>query len=149
MGERVHSEKTADGFKWMIPVFTKEQALKFDAVMTEIAGCIDLLAPVSELYKLYQAHTPKRLHSQTGGIFGAQWSALITLICVKFEEEKILTRPKNEFFTDQIIYVHDTRFITAPGGEYTLHSYMANAHPAPVGSIGTFMFWSCLTARKV
>jgi RNA polymerase sigma factor (sigma-70 family) len=100
-----HIEKAAGGYRWAIPAFTKGQARAFDAVMTEIAGRIDLLGPMSEMYELYQAHIPKRLHGQIGGVFGAQWSALTTLICMKLEAEGVLERPKNEYFTDQIMLV--------------------------------------------
>ena len=100
-----HIEKTAEGYKWVIPVFTKDQAHTFDTAITDIAERLDLIGPVGELYKLYQAHTPKRLHSQIGAIFGAQWSALITLVCMKLEEKGLLARPKNEYFTDQIMLV--------------------------------------------
>ncbi len=100
-----HIEKTMDGYRWTIPVFTQEQAGVFDAILTEISGHINLLGPVSELYKLYQAHTPKRLHGQIGGIFGAQWSALITLVCMRLEAEGQLRKPDNDYFTDQIMLV--------------------------------------------
>ena len=100
-----HIEKTADGYKWTVPAFTKEQAHAFDVILAEIAGRIDLTGPVGELYKLYQAHIPKRLYSQIGGVFGAQWSALITLACRKLEEEGLLFRPAGEYFTDQIMLV--------------------------------------------
>lgn len=90
---------------WAVPVFTAEQYEKFKKLITEIAKPLsDMIYPqVEEIYGLMCRATPKHLHAQIRGVFGAELNSIIAMICDEMEARNMLEAPSGEYFTGQII----------------------------------------------
>ncbi len=93
--------------KWQIPVFNAVQHRKFMEIVRNIAEPLSkLIYPtVDEIYKLICSATPKRLHEQIKGVFGAELNSIIAMICDEMEQSGLLEIPNDEYFTGQIILV--------------------------------------------
>ena len=94
---------------WTIPVFTAEQYKEFKRLIEEIAKPLaEIIYPVvEEVYKLMRRATPKHLHGQICGVFGAELNSVIAMICDEMEHEGFLEVPGEEYFTGQVVMTLD------------------------------------------
>ncbi|MDD6188477.1 MAG: sigma-70 family RNA polymerase sigma factor [Clostridiales bacterium] len=90
---------------WAVPVFTADQYEKFERLIAEIAKPLSsmIYPQVEEIYKLMRRATPKHLHEQIRGVFGAELNSIIAMICDELEARDMLEAPGEEFFTGQIV----------------------------------------------
>ena len=90
---------------WAIPVFTAEQYLRFMELVRELAGPLSnkIYPIVEQIYGIMRRETPKHLHEQIKGVFGAELNSIIAMICDEFEQSGILETPQTEYFTGQVV----------------------------------------------
>ena len=91
--------------EWAVPVFTAEQHGRLLECVREIAGPLaELMGPtVEELYLLMRRATPKHLHGQIKGVFGAELNSIIAMICDELERRELLEKPGGDCFAGQVI----------------------------------------------
>ena len=90
---------------WTIPVFTQVQYGEFMALIKQIAEPLSekIYPVVKEVYAIMRRATPKHLHEQIRGVFGAELNSIIAMICDELEMQGLLEVPGGEYFTGQII----------------------------------------------
>lgn len=90
---------------WTIPVFTAEQYTDFMALIRQIAEPLSekIYPTVEEVYSIMRRATPKHLHEQIRGVFGAELNSIIAMICDELEKRGLMEVPSEEYFTGQVI----------------------------------------------
>lgn len=90
---------------WTIPVFTAEQYTDFMALIRQIAEPLSekIYPTVEEVYSIMRRATPKHLHEQIRGVFGAELNSIIAMICDELEKRGLMEVPSEEYFTRQVI----------------------------------------------
>lgn len=98
-------EKVNGRYSWRIPVFTKEQMEQLNSIKAEISKPLtkNLLTVVNKIHSMYLIETPKYLHHQIKGIFGAELNTVIAMVCDILESQGLLHSPEDEYFTKQIL----------------------------------------------
>jgi len=93
--------------RWTIPVFTEEQYEKFAALIKMVSEPLskEVYPFVERVYDIMRRATPKHLHEQIKGVFGAEINSVIAMICDEMERDGIIETPKEEPFTGQIMLV--------------------------------------------
>ena len=93
--------------RWSIPVFTKEQYEKFVALVKTISEPLsrEVYPFVERVYDIMCRATPKHLHEQIKGVFGAEINSVIAMICDEMECNGSIETPKEDPFTGQIMLV--------------------------------------------
>ena len=101
-------EKTSDGYKWDILLFSEAQMKKVEVLLSDMAKeLVNSLADVVvRIYEIYKNTTPKHLHNQIDGVIGASVHNIIGIVCEIFEENGTLAKPDTEYFTKQIVVIH-------------------------------------------
>lgn len=100
-------QKTNDRYLWNIPVFTHSQMKQLHKLNHEMASSLvaDLVPLVNRIYQLMKHDTPKHLHDQIKGCFGAELNSLIAMVCDELEDSGQLQKPENPYFTSQIFMI--------------------------------------------
>ena len=90
---------------WTIPMFTAEQYTDFMALIRQIAEPLSekIYPTVEEVYSIMRRATPKHLHEQIRGVFGAELNSIIAMICDELEKRGLMEVPSEEYFTGQVI----------------------------------------------
>lgn len=95
------------GVAWNIPVFSPAQFAEMSALAARIARPLaKKLSPLAEkLLDILRKDTPKHLHEQLKGIFGADFNAIIAMMGDVMEDNGRLARPEGEIFGGQVIMI--------------------------------------------